>query len=296
MSGRFRTEYLTRHWSQNKQGFCLANTCSNTIGDLEHMLIHCKALSEVRGKMWDLMFEKAVEFPPLFLFFQYLEKCLPNIQMQFLLNPTALDEIREILKICGQPALELISYLTRTFTYYLYRKKQILTGWWVSDNPIAKKNKKRRKLMNVKNSVTNIAFSGTGDGYGAPDTDCAGQKQSYPVVYVPGYNRAKQPPNHPVLVPQQLLTTLAHPVSSLSDTKQCHTTDRLAGLAGPCSITIETRLDLDAVIGGIPRHVSDSDHDRSQRVCGGSSAGVCGFAGDRVWDVTRQFHYVFVGR
>ena len=51
-SGRFRSEYLTRHWSRNRQGHCLADTCEEMVGDLEHLLVHCPALAIVRERMW----------------------------------------------------------------------------------------------------------------------------------------------------------------------------------------------------------------------------------------------------
>ena len=80
-SGRFRSEYLTRHWSTNKQGLCLADTCSDTVGDLEHMLIQCPALDSVRTRMWSLMFDKAIAFPPLHSFFLVLEKSTTTTEM-----------------------------------------------------------------------------------------------------------------------------------------------------------------------------------------------------------------------
>ena len=161
MSGRFRSEYLTRHWSNNKQGFCLAETCTESVGDLEHMLLQCPALSSVRARMWDLMFQKSVAYPPLLSFFLSLEKSPPKTQIQFFLDPTAFHEIIETVQVCGQPVFELICYLTRTFVYYLYREKQILVGWWRSDNLDLNNHKKHsRKRMN---EVTNLLISGSED-------------------------------------------------------------------------------------------------------------------------------------
>ena len=84
--------------------------------------------------MWALMCQKAAVFPALLLFLQNLEKSPPKTKLQFLLDPSAFQEILEIIEIIGQPVLDLISYLTRTFVYYLYRQKQLLMGWWSSDN------------------------------------------------------------------------------------------------------------------------------------------------------------------
>ena len=51
-SGRYRSEYLCRHWSiSNKNGFCLADTCYEVLGDLVHVLVICPALQLVRARL-----------------------------------------------------------------------------------------------------------------------------------------------------------------------------------------------------------------------------------------------------
>ena len=117
VSGRFRTEYLTRHWSKNTQGYCLADTCTEPVGTLEHLLIHCPALSSVRERMWNMFFERSVMFPALYSFLLELERSLPEIQVQFLLDPSAFPEVMEIWELCGQQAVNHVYYLTRTFVY-----------------------------------------------------------------------------------------------------------------------------------------------------------------------------------
>ena len=39
VSGRFRTEMLSRHWSANKAGYCRAPSCQKMPGTLEHLLV-----------------------------------------------------------------------------------------------------------------------------------------------------------------------------------------------------------------------------------------------------------------
>ena len=48
LSGRFMTEYLARHWSENKGGYCTFQSCTGLIGTLEHMLIWCHPLAHTR--------------------------------------------------------------------------------------------------------------------------------------------------------------------------------------------------------------------------------------------------------
>ena len=66
ISGRYRSEDLCKHWSTtNKHGHCLAPTCTDVIGDLEHMLVVCPALQEVRGKLTKLWLDRSTQSPAL---------------------------------------------------------------------------------------------------------------------------------------------------------------------------------------------------------------------------------------
>ena len=154
MSGRFRTEYMCRHWSKNKMGFCLAETCEQKIGDLEHLLLHCPALSALRERLWDMLFEHSVQYPALYHFLLQLENFPPNLKMQFLIDPTAFHEVVEFFQIIGQQAINHVFYLIRTYNYYLYRQMQILLGYWPGDQIKVKKYKKhskRSKHQTIKN-------------------------------------------------------------------------------------------------------------------------------------------------
>ena len=54
LSGRYVTDYRARHWSKtNPDGICqlcLVSGYPNIPGSLEHLLLKCPALSEVRSK------------------------------------------------------------------------------------------------------------------------------------------------------------------------------------------------------------------------------------------------------
>ena len=77
-SGRFRSEYMARHWSGNLQGYCQADTCVEVVGDLEHLLLHCPALSHTRAKLWEMFFEQSVQYPVLYIFLQKLKESPQN--------------------------------------------------------------------------------------------------------------------------------------------------------------------------------------------------------------------------
>ena len=60
VSGRYRTEMLCRFWSSNRKGHCLLDTCHEVSGDLEHMLVVCPALENIRNRLHSLWCMKTV--------------------------------------------------------------------------------------------------------------------------------------------------------------------------------------------------------------------------------------------
>ena len=68
LSGRYPTDKLQRHWSQNQSGFCLLPECaqSESLGTLEHLLLYCTALKNTRRTLLKLAYEVASESPHLY--------------------------------------------------------------------------------------------------------------------------------------------------------------------------------------------------------------------------------------
>ena len=79
-----------------------------------------------------MFFEQSVQYPALYTFLQKLEKSPPQSKLQFILDPTAFNEILEIWNLFGQSVINHIYYLTRTYAYYIYRKKTNLTWFLVN--------------------------------------------------------------------------------------------------------------------------------------------------------------------
>ena len=133
ISGRFRTEYLSRHWTNNKQGHCQLDTCLETVGDLEHLLISCPALAPVRTRMRETILTRTMKLIPLNAFILRILVSSPAIQLQFFLEPLAFIEIVNLCDIYGQTVLDLVYYCVRTYVYYVHRQKQIMLGLWPGD-------------------------------------------------------------------------------------------------------------------------------------------------------------------
>ena len=228
-SGRFRSEHLTRHWSRNRQGHCLADTCEETVGDLEHLLIHCPALAIVRERMWRLFYEHSVKYPALFDFLLRLERSIPEAKMQFLIDPAAFPEVLEVWALCGQAALDHTYYLTRTYAYYLYRHKQIMLGLWTSDNIYTKHNKKfdqKDKSLTIASispsrTTNNVLITGRA----APDDNASLENQSSVFPISPEVS----PPVHPPRATDQNLPVIPA-LPSLHSVISTHTQLNTEGL------------------------------------------------------------------
>ena len=87
ISGRFKTEYLSRHWTNNKSGYCQIGSCHETVGDLEHLLVTCPGLSIVRDRMLTMVLTKTRLLVPLYNFACIITTSTPNIQLQFWTEP-----------------------------------------------------------------------------------------------------------------------------------------------------------------------------------------------------------------
>ena len=130
VSGRYRTEMMCSYWSKNRNGYCLAETCYQVQGDLEHLLVTCPALDHVRHRLHSLWCLKTRECPPLHSLILQILGSHASLQVKFILDATSCPELIHIVQIFGQPILELVMYLTRTWTFSIHRQKMILLGRW----------------------------------------------------------------------------------------------------------------------------------------------------------------------
>ena len=160
-SGRYRSEYLCRHWSDNRHGYCEAGTCTEQIGNLEHLLLHCPALTEDRKRLWSMFYMKSARFPALLSFLQEIEMSPSSVKLQFLLDPLAFSEVLDLWHLLGQDVLAHIYYLIRTFAYYMFRRKQILTGKWSHNQTKSTPKSGPKKITaNFKNQVKSSLLLG----------------------------------------------------------------------------------------------------------------------------------------
>ena len=122
LSGRYRSEFFTRHFKVNSNGLCSANTCENVMGTLEHILMSCPAYNNTREQQFALCLSKTVMFPFLHGFIRAILNADEYVKTQFFLEPLAFPAIREESRSHGQQYLSTLSYLCRSFVFSIHRE------------------------------------------------------------------------------------------------------------------------------------------------------------------------------
>ena len=127
VSGRYRSEMLCRHWSSNRAGYCRAPSCNQVPGTLEHLLVTCPALNAVRERLYTMWLERTVMFPALHSTIRDVLGSDENTIAQFILEPLAFPQLSKCFKFYGQRFIDQLSYITRTFSFYIHREYQKVT-------------------------------------------------------------------------------------------------------------------------------------------------------------------------
>ena len=129
-SGRFRTEALCSHWSNNSSGFCkLSETCQ-TDEDVTHFLKHCCALQSTRKKL--LIFTKSYCLTNPQVDAIVAKYCNPDSRLycQFLIDCSVLPEVSSAVQQQGTDILTHLYNITRIWCYSLHRDRLKLLGRW----------------------------------------------------------------------------------------------------------------------------------------------------------------------
>ena len=103
LSGRYLTDLLQSHWSQNKSGTCLLPTCSPVSqGSLEHLLLDCSALACTRAKLYKLSYKVSLESDHLNNVITFiLQSESRQLLMQLLIDCTVIPEVIQITQVFG---------------------------------------------------------------------------------------------------------------------------------------------------------------------------------------------------
>ena len=131
VSGRYRTDRLARHWSKsNPSGFCQLPACTGEQdGTLEHLLLHCPALSEARSRVIKLWSNYMVSHQYLFPVVSCLTLWSEQMHMQLLLDPSCIPAVIAANK-SNSAILPGCLYLSRTWVYTIHLTRMKLKKLW----------------------------------------------------------------------------------------------------------------------------------------------------------------------
>ena len=127
LSGRYRTQRLSRFWSQNKDGVCLMDTCKHEkiVEDLNHIIIRCSGLNETRRRLISFTSNYICDKPvlqPLVTAYLYAADN-ENQVMQFILDCSVLPMVITAYQKYGPVIHEQLFRVTRTWCRALHRDR-----------------------------------------------------------------------------------------------------------------------------------------------------------------------------
>ena len=133
LSGRYKSERLCRHWSKNKNGFCLLSPeCSRTVEDIPHILRDCEALRETRDNLVNYTIEYCKSIP------NYISELLMTLTdissptfCQFLLDCSVVPSVIRAAQIYDSVTVyHHVFTVTRTWIYSLHKRRMKILGRW----------------------------------------------------------------------------------------------------------------------------------------------------------------------
>ena len=131
LSGRYLTDMMQRHWTQNKAGFCRLPGCIplQLPGTLEHILLFCPSLHEKRQGLLSLTARVAKEHPALQSILHKSQASTdPGDLMQLLLDCTVIPCVIGATQTFGSYIVNRLLYLGRTWCYNIHRERVTQLG------------------------------------------------------------------------------------------------------------------------------------------------------------------------
>ena len=127
LSGRYKTEALARHWSQNKSGLCLLSpTCHDSClrEDVPHIIAICPALLGVRVQLMNYTLQMTFKFDDT-VRKEILTLCTPSHSdfCHFLIDCSTIPSVISLVDSYGSHLLSAMFEITRTWVFTLHRER-----------------------------------------------------------------------------------------------------------------------------------------------------------------------------
>ena len=134
ISGRYRTQKLCSHWTNNGTAFCLlSESCSESDEDIPHILAICVALEKTREKlhMFTRNYCMNLNITPSVRNI-VTRHCTQSSSTfcQFLVDCSVLPDVIRAVQLEGKEVLTHLFSITRTWVYTLHKQRMKLLGRW----------------------------------------------------------------------------------------------------------------------------------------------------------------------
>ena len=130
LSGRYRCERLTSNFTSTKTSQLCSICTEGSIGSIEHILLFCPALENVRSQQLINLQEKSnISARTKQLINSYLTLPL-KFQVQLLLDPSVLPEVTVEVQSGNNHIIEELFLFTRTWCYSMHMHRLQILGKW----------------------------------------------------------------------------------------------------------------------------------------------------------------------
>ena len=127
LSGRYRTDQLLRHFSEN-DGFCNL-CCQKILGSIEHLLLQCPVLEESRKQLHlNLIANINISESAKSLIHNSFQSIKTATQM--LLDCTALPTVISARQTEGPSVIQQLFRFSRSWCYTIHKTRLKLLGRW----------------------------------------------------------------------------------------------------------------------------------------------------------------------
>ena len=129
LSGRYRTDQLIRHFSENDGSCTLCNM--SFPGSIEHLLLKCPALEETRRYLLEDLNKRKYSSANTNL---VIKTCFQKEEMtlQLLLDSSVLPQVISFVQTDGPQLLNELFHFSRAWCYTIHKNRLKLQGRWLN--------------------------------------------------------------------------------------------------------------------------------------------------------------------
>ena len=129
LSGRYRTDWLRRHWGPGESGACRLPSCTSPRGDLEHLLsAACPALAPTLAHTLTHTLDFLAPYPLLISTIQDALLREPEHFVSFLLDPSTDFSVIPLVQQHGRHILVPLFRFSRAWVWAAHRHRLRLLG------------------------------------------------------------------------------------------------------------------------------------------------------------------------